>query len=110
MKGGSVKTKTKVGKPIVFKTKDGKEVSFVPKPKTAVEKKKRGQMKLLEQRLTKMEKAILDYNNAVQAHQERKKNKGGESQDGASAGAGDKLGKGKKATALVVDAGKKAKV
>jgi len=93
-------------KKIAFKTKDGREVSFVKKPKTAGKAEKGGHMKMFERRLSAMEKAILSYNNAVQAHQARKKSEGGEQVVGKSGKQGNKLEKGKKTAASVVDVGK----
>ena len=102
-----VRVKKEPVKKIVFKTKDGREVNFVKKPKPAgVRVSGKNQMKMLEKRLSSMEKAILHYNNAVQTHQARKKSEGGEQVVGKSGKQGDKPTKGKKAAASVVDVGK----
>lgn len=89
---------------VAFKTKDGKEVCFAPKGKMVV--KRAAHMKALEKRLTAMEKAVLNYNHAVQVHEERKKSEGGKQGDRKVASKGDKPGKGKKAGQVVVDVGK----
>lgn len=97
-----VRVKKEPVKKIVFKTKDGKEVNFVKKPKAAVARVSgKNQMKMLEKRLSSMEKAILHYNNAVQTREARKKSEGGEQVAEKS-----KSAKGKKAAAPVVDVGK----
>jgi hypothetical protein len=64
-------------KKIVFKTKDGKEVSFKKKPGAAKERKVKG-MKAFEKRLSAMEKAVIQYNSSVQKHREKKEKEKGE--------------------------------
>lgn len=93
-----------VSKKIAFKTKDGKEVSFAPKGKNAA--KKKVHMKSLEKRLTAMEKAILHYNHAVEAHKERKKGAGDKPEVGKSDVKVDKPAKGKKAGSSAIVVGK----
>lgn len=89
-------------KKISFKTKSGKEVVFSrPSGKAKVSR-----AKSFEKRLSAMEKAILNYNHAVQAHQERKKSQSGEQVVGKSGKQGDKPAKGKKPAPVVVDVGK----
>lgn len=58
-------------KKIVFKTKDGKEVSFKKKPGGA-KVKKENKMKTMEKRLSAMEKAVIQYNKAAAKHNEKK--------------------------------------
>jgi hypothetical protein len=58
-------------KKIAFKTKDGREVSFKKKANGPQEKKT---IKLLEKRLSAMEKAVSHYNASVREHQEKRKN------------------------------------
>lgn len=99
-----VRGKKEPVKTIAFKTKSGKEVSFVPKGKAVA--KKKVQMKSLEKRLSAMEKAILNYNHAVQAREERKKSEGGEQGVRKGGKQGDKPAKGKKANEVVVVDGK----
>jgi hypothetical protein len=64
-------------KKIVFKTKDGKEVSFKKKQGAAKERKVKA-LKAFEKRLTAMEKAVIHYNTAVQKHHEKKEKEKGE--------------------------------
>ncbi len=59
-------------KKIVFKTKDGKEVSFKKKP-GAAKVKKENKIKTMEKRLSMMEKAVIQYNKSVREHQEKRK-------------------------------------
>lgn len=58
-------------KKIVFKTKDGKEVSFKKKP-GAAKVKKENKIKTMEKRLSAMEKAVIQYNKAAAKHNEKK--------------------------------------
>jgi hypothetical protein len=60
-------------KKIAFVTKDGKEVSFKKKPGAAGQKKsKAATFKVLEKRLSTMEKAILSYNKSAAKHNENR--------------------------------------
>lgn len=65
-------------KSISFVTKSGKEVTF--KPTGSRSKARSTHVKQLEKRLSAMEKAVMQYNNAVQNHQAKRK-AGGESDE-----------------------------
>jgi hypothetical protein len=65
-----VKCQGMKSKKIVFKTKDGREVSFKKKP-GVVKVKKENQMKTMEKRLMAMEKAVMKYNKAAVKRNEK---------------------------------------
>ena len=58
-------------KKVVFKTKDGKEVSFKKKVGAAAVKKVKA-WDAFERRLAAMEKAVSGYNAAAKAHNEKR--------------------------------------
>lgn len=89
-------------KSISFVTKGGKEVTF--KPTGSRSKARSTHVKQLEKRLSAMEKAVMQYNNAVQNQKAKKQAgcEGGECKDGESVVKADKCVKGKASTKTVV--------
>jgi hypothetical protein len=91
---------------ISFRTKGGKEIAFKAKGTNA--KKRQVHVKQIEKRLSAMEKAVMQYNNAVQTAKTTKA-VGGESGERAVGKSGkqeNKPAKGKTADQTVGRAGK----
>jgi hypothetical protein len=97
-------------KSIAFTTKGGKEIAF--KATGSKAKRTATHVKQLEKRLSVMEKAVMQYNHAVQTHQAKRK-EGSESvkcADGKSCEPTNKPQQGKKAVAVVAIKAPKVKV
>lgn len=87
--------KSAVKKGVSFVTKGGKEISF--KSTGSRNKTRTAHVKQLEKRLSAMEKAVMQYNNAVQNQQAKRKAgcEGGECKDGKSGSKKDESSKSK---------------